>query len=168
MWSSTIPVACINAYAVVGPTNRKPRRFSSLAIAVDSGVTAGTWDRSAGRGRGGGANDHSNSPRSTSRSATARALAMVASIFGAVAHDPGVGHQPLDVAFGVAGDAFDVEPVERATEVLPLAQDDQPRQAALERLQADPFEQRRGVAQRLAPLGVVVVPVEDEIGWGQT
>ena len=51
-WSSTIPVACISAYAVVGPTNLKPRRLSSLAIAVDSGVTAGTSDRSAGRGRG--------------------------------------------------------------------------------------------------------------------
>src|SRR5690606_17075044 len=40
-WSSTMPVACIRAYAVVGPTNRKPRRLSSFAIATDSGVVAG-------------------------------------------------------------------------------------------------------------------------------
>ncbi|MDQ1645397.1 MAG: hypothetical protein QOJ50_1581, partial [Cryptosporangiaceae bacterium] len=33
-----MPVACISAYAVVGPTNRKPRRFSSFAMATDSGV----------------------------------------------------------------------------------------------------------------------------------
>src|SRR6478609_9167836 len=86
----------------------------------------------------------------------------------AVAHDSGVCHQPVDVAFGVAGDAVDVEPVERATEVLPLTQDDQPRQATLERLEADPLEEGGGVPQRLAPLGVVIVAIENEISRGQT
>src|SRR3712207_5146273 len=59
-WSSTMPVACMSAYAVVGPTKTKPRRFSSLAIAIDSGLVAGTSARVAGRVRGPvGANDQS-------------------------------------------------------------------------------------------------------------
>ena len=33
-----MPLACIRAYAVVGPTNLKPRFFRSLAIAFDSSV----------------------------------------------------------------------------------------------------------------------------------
>src|SRR5919107_1687395 len=48
-WSSTIPVACISAYAVVGPTKTNPRRLSSLAIATESGLVAGTSARVAGR-----------------------------------------------------------------------------------------------------------------------
>jgi hypothetical protein len=55
--------------------------------------------------------------------------------------------------------------VERAAEILSLAQDDQPRQPTLERLEGDTLEQRFGVAQRLPPLGVVVVPVHHEISW---
>ncbi len=58
----------------MGPTNAKPRRFNSFAIAVDSALVAGTADRSDGRGRGDGANDHSKSLKSTSRLAIARAL----------------------------------------------------------------------------------------------
>ena len=36
-----MPHACIAAYAVVGPTKRKPRFFSSFDSAFDSGVCAG-------------------------------------------------------------------------------------------------------------------------------
>jgi len=50
-WSSTIPHACIAAYAVVGPTNRNPALFSSFANAVDAGVTAGTSAKDRGRTR---------------------------------------------------------------------------------------------------------------------
>ena len=46
-----MPEACIRAYAVVGPTNRNPRRFSSFAIAVDSGVVEGISALVAGRRR---------------------------------------------------------------------------------------------------------------------
>ena len=52
---------------------------------------------------------------------------------GAQRGDVGVGEQPLDVAVGVARHPLDVEPVERGAEVVPLAQDDQPGQPALER-----------------------------------
>src|SRR5665647_1015668 len=41
VWSLTMPVACISAQQMVLPTNLKPRRFSSLLIACDSGVLAG-------------------------------------------------------------------------------------------------------------------------------
>ena len=83
MWSSTIPVACINAYAVVGPTKRKPRRRSSLAIAVDSGVVAARSANVRGRGRaaGSGANDHSSGDSPAGSSRVARAFAIAASIF---------------------------------------------------------------------------------------
>ncbi len=37
VWSLTSPMACINAYAVVGPTNFQPRFFSSFERAIDSG-----------------------------------------------------------------------------------------------------------------------------------
>ena len=37
-----LSVACMKAYTIVGPTNLKPRRLRALAIAVDSGVVAGT------------------------------------------------------------------------------------------------------------------------------
>ena len=80
-----------------GPTKRNPLRFSALAMAVDSGVTAGTsavvTRRRAVR-----------RPARTTRAArrgrrraptTARALAMVASDLRPVADDAGVGHQPL-------------------------------------------------------------------------
>ena len=41
-WSSASPAACMNAYTVVGPTNRKPRRLRSLLSAVDCGVDDGS------------------------------------------------------------------------------------------------------------------------------
>src|ERR671915_567519 len=69
----------MSAYAVVGPTKRKPRFLSSFAIAVDSGVTAGTSAGVRGRGRGSGAKDQRSSASGTSTAA--RALAIVASIF---------------------------------------------------------------------------------------
>ena len=37
MWSFTSPIACMKAYAVVGPTNRQPLRLSALDIEADSG-----------------------------------------------------------------------------------------------------------------------------------
>src|SRR5215204_4345572 len=39
-WSFTSPMACMNAYIVVGPTNVQPRRRRSFESAVDSGLVA--------------------------------------------------------------------------------------------------------------------------------
>ena len=60
-----------------------------------------------------------------------------------VAHDAGVGEQALAVVVAERGDGGDVEAGERRPERRPLAQDRQPRQAGLERLEGEALEQRR-------------------------
>src|ERR1700674_3681670 len=40
-WSLTMPVACMKALTMVGPTNLNPRDASSFEILIDSGVDAG-------------------------------------------------------------------------------------------------------------------------------
>ena len=146
----------------------EPRRFSSLGHRRRfRGVTAGTCDRSAGRGRGGGANDRAvRRGRRPGRRAT-RALAMVASIFERLRTIPASAISRATSPVGVAGDPADVEPVEGAAEIFPLAQDDPATTARSGTPQADALEQRRGVVQRTAPLGVVVVAVQDGVGRGQ-
>src|SRR5690606_5946958 len=99
------------------------------------------------------------SPRSC-MATTARALAMAASNLGPVAHDAGVGHEPGDVGLAVAGHDLGVEPVEGGQEGRALAQDGDPRQPGLERLQAQQAEQGALVAQGAAPLLVVVGDVQ--------
>ena len=76
-----MPVACIRAYAVVGPTKANPRFLIALASAVDSGVTAGTSANDLSRRfLGAGANDHSRSESPSGTSSAARALRIAASI----------------------------------------------------------------------------------------
>jgi hypothetical protein len=41
-WSLTMPVACMKAYTIVGPTNLNPRAASSFEILIESRVDAGT------------------------------------------------------------------------------------------------------------------------------
>jgi len=79
---------------------------------------------------------------------------------GAVAHDARVGEQPRDVVVAEGGDARGVEVAEGGAERRPLAQDRQPGQARLERLEADPLEDAPLVADGDAPLLVVVAGVE--------
>ena len=57
------------------------------------------------------------------------------------------------------GHRVDVEAGERAAEVLALAQDRQPRQARLERLEGDAFEEGDVAVHGSTPLGVVVLDV---------
>ena len=57
----------------------------------------------------------------------------------AMADDPGVAEQPLDVALAEARDRLRVEAGERVPEVLPLAQDRQPGEPGLEALEAEPL-----------------------------
>src|SRR3712207_8784538 len=55
------PRSTLFPYTTLFRSNRNPRRLSSLAIAVDSGVIDGTSANAAGlAARGGGANDHSS------------------------------------------------------------------------------------------------------------
>src|SRR5689334_14940700 len=60
-WSFTMPVACINAYAVVGPTNTKPFFLRAFDMATDSGVVAGTSPSVLGALCVAGLNDQSSS-----------------------------------------------------------------------------------------------------------
>ena len=76
-----------------------------------------------------------------------------------VADDAGVGHQALAVGVAERRDRGDVEVRERRPERRPLAQDRQPREARLERLQREPLEQAGVRQDRPAPLLVVVADV---------
>src|SRR5207237_7711686 len=68
-----------------------------------------------------------------------------------VADDRGVVQEPLDVALAEARDALDPEACERAPERVALAQDRQPREAGLERLEAEALVERVVVSHRPAP-----------------
>ena len=76
---------------------------------------------------------------------------MAASILARFRTMPGVGQQPGHVAGPERGHGRHVEAGERGPEVLPLAQDGQPGQAGLERLQAEPLVQAPVVADRACP-----------------
>src|SRR5205085_233072 len=73
--------------------------------------------------------------------------------------DSGVREEPVDVTRGEARHPSDLEVREPPAEVLALAEDRQPAQAALEALEADLLEERAIVARRNAPLRVVILDV---------
>ncbi len=79
---------------------------------------------------------------------------------GAVAHDAGVLHQPLDLLRRVARDLLRLEIVEGAAEIFALAQDGDPRQPGLEAVEHELLEQRAVVPFRHAPFLVVIGDVE--------
>src|SRR5690606_16585766 len=74
----------------------------------------------------------------------------------AVADDARILQQALDIAFAEARHAREVEAVEGGAEVVALGQDRAPAQPRLERFQAQLLEQAPVVADREAPLPVVV------------
>src|SRR5207248_8477461 len=78
----------------------------------------------------------------------------------AVADDPGVGEQPLDVGLAKARDALGIEPSKPMAESLALAQDRDPRETRLEPLETEALVQPALVAHRASPLLVVVGDVE--------
>jgi hypothetical protein len=78
----------------------------------------------------------------------------------AVAHDPRVAEETLDVGGTEAGDHLGVEAGEHLAEGVALAQDGEPRQAGLEALEAQLLEQPVLVVDGPTPLGVVVGEVE--------
>src|SRR5262245_20513965 len=86
-WSFTRPIACMNAYIVVGPTNVQPRFRKSFESAIDSGVVAIVFSRSQvsrrGRDRPSGSYRHTYSESDANSSARSRqrfALLIVLSI----------------------------------------------------------------------------------------
>src|SRR5919198_2680653 len=78
----------------------------------------------------------------------------------AMAHDPRVTEQALDVAIAETRHGVRVEARERAAKVLPLAEDGQPREARLEALEAETLVEPALVRHRTTPLFVVVGDVE--------
>ena len=79
---------------------------------------------------------------------------------GAVAHDAGVGHEPGHVVVAERGDDLGVEVGERRPERGPLAQDRDPGEPGLERLEREPLVQGVLAVHRPAPLLVVVLLVD--------
>ena len=74
----------------------------------------------------------------------------------AIAHDPGVGEQPADLARVVAGDAAGVEAVEGGAVRAPLVEDGFPGQPGLRALEDEHLEQAPVVTEGDAPLRVVI------------
>src|SRR3546814_2635362 len=79
---------------------------------------------------------------------------------GAVAHNAGILHQRVELLRRVAGDLLGLEAVEGTAEIVALAQDSDPRQAGLEAVEDQLFEQRAVVAFGHAPFGVVIMHIE--------
>src|SRR5206468_12080279 len=77
----------------------------------------------------------------------------------AMADDPRVAEQPLDVAGAEAGDSRGVEAGERAPEGVALVEDRDPAEPGLEAFEAELLEQTRFVVDREAPFTVVVFAV---------
>ena len=102
-WSSTSPQACISAYAVVGPTNRKPCLLERLRQRLRLGRRRPARRRAcAGAAAAGRARSDQISSASGTSSA-ARALAIAASIFARLRTIPRVGHQPRHVLLAERG-----------------------------------------------------------------
>ena len=150
---------------MVGPTNLKPRAASSLDIARDSAVSAGTCfvlrkrltlrlaveeiPQQRGEAR---AFLHHLEPGARREH---RALDLQP-----VAHDAGIVHQRSLLARVVARNFGRLEVVEGAAEVVALAQDGDPRQAGLEAVEHELLVERAVVVLRHAPFLVVIGDVE--------
>ena len=84
MWSLTTPIACINAYTVVGPTKRHPRRLRSFDSRTEAAVCDGSGTAlTASSSPPAGSNPQmyrANEPNSSINSPHRCALLMVASI----------------------------------------------------------------------------------------
>ena len=74
----------------------------------------------------------------------------------AVAHDPGVEHQPVDVVGAEGRHRLRLEPRERRPVPVALPQDRRPREARLGALERQHLEQVPSIARRQPPLLVVV------------
>ena len=165
-----MPIACISAYIVVGPTKRNPRRFRSLLSAVDRSRLRREVDeplpavaRSARRRR-----TTRGSRRSRRRRLRELAFEPEQRLgvvddrrdLGAVAHDPRVEHELLHAGVGEARDLGGLEAGEAGAVALALVEDRPPRQPGLRALEAELLEQADAVVLGDTPLDVVVVDHE--------
>ena len=147
-----MPVACISAYAVVGADEPEPAPLERLG--QRHGLRRarrhlGERGR-AGAGRGGGANDQSSAASPSGSSAAARALAIAASILARLRTMPASASSRSTSASPNAATVSMSKPANAAPERGPLAQDRQPGQPGLERLEGEPLVERR---RRRGPAG---------------
>ena len=119
---------------MVGPTNRKPRRFV-LAIAIDSAVVAGTSAYEVGAGAAGGANDQQQIAERLVERQQGAGVADRRIDLEPVADDAGIAEEARHVGVVEGRNNGRVEARERLAEVLTLAQDDGRREPRLERLE---------------------------------
>ena len=144
------------------PWSARRREPAALELARHRGGLRGRG-RHLGQARrpgpGCGAKDHSRSASGSPSASTARALATAASTFARLRTIPASASSRSTSASVERGHRDGVEPGEGGPEGGPLAQDRQPRQPRLERLQADLLEQRDRVVHGPAPLLVVVAAV---------
>src|SRR5215203_2475665 len=78
---------------------------------------------------------------------------------GQITDDAGIAQKSVHIGFVVQGHPLRQKLVERSAEVLTLAQDRDPRQPGLERLERHPLVQARDTGNWLAPLSIVIVQV---------
>src|SRR5579875_4107377 len=144
-----MPQACIVAYAVTGPAQFGGERRGGRRLSRDvrhgprrRRLFAGVLPHQVAQAAG----QFERGPRVGDGRVDLRP----------VPDDAGVGEESPDVVRAERGDRGDVESGEGGAEVLALAEDRQPGQPGLERLQAEPLEHGLVAAERPAPLLVVV------------
>ena len=111
-----MPTASMSAYIVVGPTKANPLRLSAFDSASDSGEVVATRPSCAAAGCRGPEGPHERREVALRVIAQAQRRPRVRDRredLRPVAHDPGVGHEPLDVAVVEGRDDLGVEAVER-------------------------------------------------------
>ena len=163
-WSSTRPQACISAYIVVGPTKTKPARLERLGQRrATPAVGAGTSDdprRPRRRGRSARTTRAARSrrPRPRPRAGRPRPArwSIVAATLARLRTMPASSISRSTSRSSNAATARDREAGEGRAERRPLAQDREPGQPGLERLQGQPLEEPVVAVHRPAPLVVVV------------
>jgi hypothetical protein len=131
-WSLTTPTFCMNAYTLVGPTNRYPCAFNCALV---------------------GPREHREARRGGPH--RPRVLDGCRDL-GAVADDRGILQQLVDVALRHRRDLLGVEVMEGAPERVALAEHDRPAEPGLEHPQRERLEQRRLVVRARAPDLIVV------------
>ena len=142
---------------MVGPTNLKPRCFSSFDMASERGCWRGPGRCSglACRRRAAQANCGEVDSGLLHVKKDARALDGGFN-FGAGADDAGVLHEAFDVGFFEAGDLGGIELVEGGAEGFALAEDGDPGESGLEAFEHEEFPEGAGVGFGEAPFLVVV------------
>ncbi len=159
-------MASIRAYIVVGPTCAKPGLLQRLGqrdrLRRGGGHVGGGERRRSGLGPEGP--DEGLQAAVVAQGDRGAGVGDGGVDLAPVAHDAGVGHQPLDVGRTERRDGVGVEAGEGLAEARPLVEDGQPRQAGLERLQGEPLEVGALPRHPHPPLGVVVGRVDRVAG----